>query len=294
MPRGSLRLAVASAAAIATVAATVGATAAPQARTTTPTLKARIANGNLTLAGATTFPAGRLALSLTSVDKESEVAVATLHPGYTFQDLRHDIATFGASFDQNGQPSQAGLSHLRHAISNTTAYGGLDVPKGKTLNATMLIAKRAGQTVIFNDSGNLPKQMKALTVTAASGPQTLPQTQARVVAMTDKRFGGATTLPAKGEITFKNISTESPHFLQMQHVKDGTTRKQVIAALQSNKPPAFVRPGSQGTDLLSEGQAQTMQTKLPAGTYALMCFFPDPQTGMPHALMGMVRIVTLN
>jgi hypothetical protein len=32
---------------------------------------------------------------------------------------------------------------------------------------------------------------------------------------------------------------------------------------------------------------------LPPGTYAVMCFFPDPKTGDPHAFMGMVRIVHL-
>jgi hypothetical protein len=33
---------------------------------------------------------------------------------------------------------------------------------------------------------------------------------------------------------------------------------------------------------------------LPAGDYAEMCFFPDLKTGMPHAMMGMVRIVHLS
>jgi hypothetical protein len=33
---------------------------------------------------------------------------------------------------------------------------------------------------------------------------------------------------------------------------------------------------------------------LPAGDYAEVCFFPDLETGMPHAFMGMVRIVHLS
>jgi len=294
MPRRPARLTVASAAVIALVAPAAIAVAAPHvAARTTPTLRAKIANGKLAVVGNRTFSAGRLNVSLNAVDAESAIAVVTLHKGYTFQGFRHDVAAFGASFGQNGQPSKSGLRHLRHAYNNTTSYGGLDVGKGKTLTATMLIPRSAGETVMFNDSGNLPKQKISLSVTAPSGPQTLPKTAARVVGMTNKRFGGATTLPARGTITFKNASTESPHLLALQHVKDGTTRQQVIAALMSNSPPAFVRPGSQGTDFVSQGHAQTMQTKLPAGTYAEMCFVPDPQTGQPHALMGMVRIVTL-
>jgi hypothetical protein len=286
------RLAVAASAA-SLVAAGAGAYAAPQAPTTTPTLKATIANGKMTVVGNTSFPAGRLDVSLTAVDKESEVSILTLHQGYTFQDFRSDLKAFFSSYNKQGQPSKAGLQHLRHVIKNVTAYGGLDVLKGKTGNATLLIPKSAGETIIDNDSGNLPTQKTDLTVGAASGPQTLPKTDARIVAKTDKRFGGATTLPAQGTITYKNLSTESPHFLFMQHVKEGTTRKQVIAGLQSNGKPSYVRAGAMGTDVLTTTQAQTLQTNLPAGEYALICFFPDPQTGQPHAFMGMVRIVHL-
>jgi hypothetical protein len=100
-------------------------------------------------------------------------------------------------------------------------------------------------------------------------------------------------LPHNGTITFENNSTESPHFLVLQQVKDGTTRKQAIAALQSNGPGPFLRH-EQASDVVTYGHAMNMHVHMPAGTYAEMCFFPDPQTGMPHALMGMVRIVHLN
>jgi len=53
-----------------------------------------------------------------------------------------------------------------------------------------------------------------------------------------------------------------------------------------------VRPNVD-TDVLSPGQSQTLTYTLPKGTYAEMCFFPDLKTGMPHAAMGMVRIVHL-
>jgi hypothetical protein len=39
------------------------------------------------------------------------------------------------------------------------------------------------------------------------------------------------------------------------------------------------------------GHAMVLHTHIPAGEYALMCFFADPETGMPHAFMGMVKIV---
>jgi hypothetical protein len=39
----------------------------------------------------------------------------------------------------------------------------------------------------------------------------------------------------------------------------------------------------------------TVDYDLPAGQYVVMCFFPDPKMGgMPHALMGMLEMITLS
>ena len=102
-------------------------------------------------------------------------------------------------------------------------------------------------------------------------------------------------LPAKGTIEFYNKATNSPHFLFLMHVKKGTTRKTMIKALQSGpgQGPNIFRNGSLGTDVIFTGHSQTLTYDLPAGDYAEVCFFPDLKTGMPHAFMGMVRIVHL-
>lgn len=255
-------------------------------------LTGTVNNHKLTLTGDTTFPAGRLNLTVKAVDHESTVAVVNLHPGFTFKDARNDLRTFGESLDKQGNPSKAGLKALNNLIAHITAYGGLDVAKGKTGHATLLIPHASGTTVIFNDTGNLPTQQTVLSVGDAAGPQTLPAADAKVVAKTDRRFGGDSVLPASGVVRFKNLSTESPHFLSISHVKAGTTRKQVIETLQGTGSNVFLH-GFTGTDVLTTGQAQNLSVDLPTGDYALMCFFPDPKTGMPHALMGMVRIVHL-
>jgi hypothetical protein len=51
--------------------------------------------------------------------------------------------------------------------------------------------------------------------------------------------------------------------------------------------------GGVQTDLLGEEVSQTLTYHLPEGEYVEMCFFPDLQTGMSRALMGMVGIATL-
>ena len=48
------------------------------------------------------------------------------------------------------------------------------------------------------------------------------------------------------------------------------------------------------TGTLSPGRSMTVDYDLPAGQYVVMCFFPDPKMGgMPHSLMGMLRMIHL-
>jgi hypothetical protein len=46
-------------------------------------------------------------------------------------------------------------------------------------------------------------------------------------------------------------------------------------------------------NVLSPGRTAQLSYKLPAGTYVLLCFVPDAETGEPHAAMGMHEVVTL-
>ena len=243
--------------------------------------------------GGGALATGRLDVSLQAVGGEREVQLVRFDPGYGFKDFRDDIRTFGSSFGQNG-PSKKGLKALNHAIDNTTGYGGLYAPKGHTRRGTLLLDQE-GTYVIFDDSHNLPRHATPITISGSAGPQTLQKTDGFVKAKTNRRFGGDDVLPAKGNITFKNVSTESPHFLALNHVKEGTTRKQVLDYFNSGAQgrPSFALKGSAGTDAMGSGHAQTLHVNLPAGQYAEMCFFPDPKTGMPHAFMGMIRMVHL-
>lgn len=295
--RTSVRIGLAAAAAtglaVAGLPSAQAAPVAPAASSSVPALHVAITDRGFYVDGPSTFPAGRVQVSFDNAraKAESETEVFQLAAGYHWADLRSDFKTMAPNlFAPNGN-TKKGLKALNHIIANVTGYGGFDVMAGKSAHGTLLLP-HAGTYVIFNDS-NVPRSPHWLTVTAPVGPQTLPAADANVVAKTTRRFGGDTTLPAKGTINFTNKSTESPHFLNLQQVKPGTTRKQVIEALQGNGGPPPFLDGVAGTDALTTGQSMNVHVHLPAGTYAEMCFFPDPKTGMPHAFMGMVRIVKL-
>jgi hypothetical protein len=289
----------AAAAALAVGLSAGGAGAAvrsPQVRAALPSppdLKATVSKKGLTLSGPRTFAPGRITLSLKSVGNERTIELVSFKPGFTFSQLRADLAAFGASEGPNG-PSKTGISKLDDAINHTTLYGGLDADAGQTLTASMVLP-RAGTYYVYNDSGNLPTQARLLTVAGPAVTRSRPRSLATVIAKTDFRFGGPRTLPAKGTITFRNKSTESPHILDLFQVKAGTTRRQILNFLHSNSnaPPSFGLSGSADTDAVSPGHAQTLTYSVPKGEYVELCFFPDPKTGIPHALMGMFRIVHL-
>lgn len=270
------------------------ATGSPHVRAahiSTPQLKVTITttgsgdntSSTMKVKGPRSVSAGRVAISLRAVGGEGEVGIAKVKKGHTFAQATREFAKFDGS--------QATVRYLRRAISMVTFFGGLDSGSLGHAKGTVVLNK-PGTYLVLNDS-NGPSDPHKLKVTAKAGSRTAPNSTATVKTRNSKRFAGASVLPAKGTITFHNTATNSPHFLSLQHVKKGTTRNQVISAFQSNGPAPFILQENVGTDVVSPGHSQTLSYNLPKGYYAEMCFFPDLQTGMPHAFMGMVRIVRL-
>jgi hypothetical protein len=85
--------------------------------------------------------------------------------------------------------------------------------------------------------------------------------------------------------------------VSLQQVAEGTTTDQVLEYLQSEEqgpPPSWALQAGMETGSLSPGRSMTVDYDLPAGQYVVMCFFPDPKMGgMPHAMMGMLRMIHL-
>jgi hypothetical protein len=109
------------------------------------------------------------------------------------------------------------------------------------------------------------------------------------------RFVGPKTLPADGSVMVRNVS-DTIHFMSISPVQPGTTDQQIQAYYDSGvqTPPPFALNGpTVGLDVLSPGNHATINYDLPKGTYVLQCFIADDVTGMPHAIMGMHKVVIL-
>ena len=116
------------------------------------------------------------------------------------------------------------------------------------------------------------------------------------VTALDDRFHAPDTWPAEGTYTFSN-EDDTLHFMLIVPVKPGTTDDQVQAAFDDPNltgPPDFAMEGpTGGNDVVSPGYRLQVSYDLPAGTYVLLCFVGDEETGMPHAVMGMHKVVVL-
>jgi hypothetical protein len=110
------------------------------------------------------------------------------------------------------------------------------------------------------------------------------------------RFHAPDTWPHQGTYTFDN-EDDTAHFMIMAPVEPGTTDEQVQAAFDNpdlTQAPDFALEGPiGGNDVVSPGYDLQLTYDLPPGTYVLLCFVADEETGIPHAFMGMHKVVVL-
>jgi hypothetical protein len=98
---------------------------------------------------------------------------------------------------------------------------------------------------------------------------------------------------------FVHNSSPELHEMQMQPVVPGTTDDQVqayfdaIASGQTPPPSPFTGlPVGLGA-ISPDHDAVVHPDRLPPGDYVLLCFVPDDKLGVPHAFLGMHKVVHL-
>lgn len=169
----------------------------------------------------------------------------------------------------------------------TTAYGVIDLTPGQWIVAGNGLAQPPSP---FEVTGEMPAD--------------LPEPEADVT-MTIKEMEISVTDGAfkVGDNVVKVENTgEQPHFVELSKVPDGTTNDNLdatIAAFMGGTPEAeplaeedFVSAAYSNDQ--SGGTVQwAVMTINEAGTYAAMCWIPDPETHMPHAAMGMHTIIEI-
>ncbi len=102
------------------------------------------------------------------------------------------------------------------------------------------------------------------------------------------------TFTKSGTIKFTNLNGDEPHFLSIAHLHPGKTQTECINYSGAPGPNAPCDPVL-GTGLLSPLTSMTIGYAFQnPGQYVLACFVSNAETGIPHAMLGMVKTITLH
>lgn len=207
-----------------------------------------------------------LATALSDFKDEFSSDLATAAKGT--RELNSDVSFYGLAAVVPGHPETV-TEHLRAGtyylwdLAQTASGGPLPAP-------VTLTVKEGGESHSLHGS---------VSVSATSAD----------------RFTAPRTWPHQGTYLFHNVA-DTIHFMAIIPVTHGTTDEQIQAFFDSHatSPPLFFAPGpSGGNEVVSPGRTIQVAYNLPKGTYVLMCFVADDMTGIPHALMGMHKVIKL-
>jgi hypothetical protein len=239
------------------------------------------------------LPAGRYLLHLSGsgpVDPEQGAAGAMflqLPEGMTL-----DQAMTEAAGAQNGPPAFYYDALLPGGVSltydgSTSAVSIIDLTPGDWLVAGSHFSQPPVQ---FTVTGEMPA---ALPEPESTATITLHE---MTITLTSGSLTTGTNL-----VKLENTG-EQPHFLDLQKAPDGTTAEQVEATLMvdmGGTPSADaldlskIIPISSSPDISGGSTMWYPITVAEPGTYVGLCFISDPESGMPHAMMGMYTIFTI-
>jgi plastocyanin len=83
-----------------------------------------------------------------------------------------------------------------------------------------------------------------------------------------------------------------PHEFAFARIEEGKTEADVKEVIESGEEPPDWAEDIAGVPALSPGESITVTRTLEPGSYAFLCFFPDPE-GTPHANLGMYEVFTI-
>lgn len=216
--------------------------------------------------------------------KRSGFQIIRLREGYTVDEAEADVK---AGLDRGR------LKALRRFEANVTLIGGVPGVPGRT--ARFWVDLAPGDYIALDTYARThAAKWFGFTAVGADTGAVMPQgptVKAVKSARWSKRPG---SIPHKGTLTFKNRSSQN-HFLFLVKMKKGATIQDVKDFLMTEEgPPPVNFRYSIDSAVISGGEKVAFNYRLPRGTYAMMCFWPDASMGgMPHALMGMMRTIRL-
>ena len=209
-------------------------------------------------------------------------------PGYSAADAARDI--------EKGLDG-GNVKAIKRFEANITLLGGMFVTKEKA--GTLAVDLDPGTYWALDTNTSDPGKFLVFTVAGADTGNVMPEAGGTIKSVQDATWAQKpASIPHKGLLRFKNAASQN-HFIAMGKLKKGKTYrdfKKWFAVAQNG--PAGPSPINFGlgisSGVVSPGHSATFRYDVPKGDYVMLCFWPDAEMGgMPHAFMGMHRLITL-
>jgi uncharacterized cupredoxin-like copper-binding protein len=206
----------------------------------------------------------------------------------------------GVTFDQLTAALQADETGSQALALVSLAGGPNAIKPGET--ADVVNELEAGDYALLcfvsgaDDIPHLAKGMiSPLTITEPAAEQPAPPDAYASVVTSDFQFDAPDTLPSGEQVIEVQNDGPQPHEMTLVKLDEGVTFEDLQALLASEEeptgPPPFSSAGGLGA--IAPGTSGYTTLNLDAGTYALLCFVPDPDSGAPHFALGMVDSFTV-
>lgn len=192
-------------------------------------------------------------------------------------------------------PAKRAAGDAATAEKSLLALGGVFVAaKGK---ATFMANLPQGEVRIIDLGDKNAKAPLAVLAVGGPGKQVRPAAATGTVVLDDSsRIQAPEKLKRSGQLLITNAAASKWHFIGLQKLAKGVTKKDLAAWFDNPDPkrksPFDPKHSAAGAPL-SGGRSQYLGYDLPAGRYALLDAWVDPESGRFHAAQGGFRIVTL-
>jgi hypothetical protein len=234
--------------------------------------------------------AGRYVVTVTGQPGPDDFAL-----GVIFMQLPEGLSLDDA-LAQAGQATDGPPAFFNESIFASGAAAV--IPAGQTSSVAIVdLAPGAGQWIALDPT--FTRMPAPFTVTGEM-PADLPEPESAATLTAGEMYIELSegTLAA-GENLIKVVNEgEQPHFIEFLGVPEGTTNDNITGAIEAEMGAT---PSAEPVDInaampagylpeQSSGVTAWHALTLEAGTYAVMCWITDPETGAPHAMLGMHNV----
>lgn len=172
------------------------------------------------------------------------------------------------------------------AVPGDTANATLDLEPGKYVMLCFIPGEDGKPHVMKG-------MMRPLEVIPGSGVAAAAPVADLSIVLSDYAFAISGPVSAGHHVIKVQNTATQPHELVLVQLAPGKKAADFTAWAMSMKGPPPGRPLS-GMGAINPGQTAFMTDDLPAGNYALVCFFPDAGNGKSHVELGMVHELTVS